>query len=71
MYHILPRPDDKRWDGIEYFDPQSRRGAVYVFRPDNPESQQVVKLKGLDPQTHYWLWCEDGSIEPHQARGDR
>ena len=50
LYHILPRPDDKTWDGIEYFDPVSKKGAVYVFRPDNPESQQVVKLKGLDPQ---------------------
>ena len=25
LYHILPRPDDKTWDGIEYYDPAARR----------------------------------------------
>ena len=32
IYHIFSRPDDKVWDGIEYYDPVSRKGAV-VFRP--------------------------------------
>ena len=30
----------------------------------------MVKLKGLDPKARYWLWCEDGSIVPHQASGN-
>jgi hypothetical protein len=70
LYHILPRPDDKVWDGIEYFDPASRKGAIYIFRPGNPENRQVVRLKGLSSKVKYWLWCEDGSIQPHQARGE-
>ena len=28
LYHIFPRPTGKVWDGIEYFDPVSRKGAV-------------------------------------------
>ncbi len=70
LYHILPRPDDKRWDGMEYFDPVSKHGAICIFRPDSPESRQVVKLKGLDAQANYWLWCEDGSIALHQTSGE-
>ncbi|MHB8866970.1 MAG: hypothetical protein ACYC6N_31795 [Pirellulaceae bacterium] len=70
LYHILPRPDDKRWDGIEYFDPVSKKGAIYIFRPDNSEDRQVVRLKGLDAKATYWLWCEDGSMAPHQASGE-
>lgn len=70
LYHVLPRPDDKTWDGIEYFDPVSKKGAVYVFRPDNPECQLTVRLKGLDARATYWLTCEDGSIAPQQLGGD-
>jgi hypothetical protein len=70
LYHVLPRPDDKRWDGIEYFDPVSRQGAMYIFRPDNPENRQVVKLKGLNPKAKYWLWGEDSSVALQQASGD-
>jgi len=70
VYHILPRPDDKVWDGIEYFDPAAKTGAVYVFRPNSPEDRETIKLKGLDAKTRYWLWCEDGSIAPLQKTGD-
>jgi hypothetical protein len=70
LYHILPRPDDKIWDGMEYFNPASKKGATYIFRPDNPDSRQVVKLKGLDAKANYWLWSEDGSIAAHQASGE-
>lgn len=69
LYHILPRPDDKEWDGMEYFDPRSTQGAIYIFRPGNPESRRAVQLKGLDPKATYSLSCEDGSILPHQASG--
>ena len=70
LYHILPRPDDKVWDGFEYFDPVSKKGAIYIFRPNNPQSRQVVKLKGLEPKTSYCLSCEDGSIQPQRASGE-
>ena len=69
LYHILPRPDDKRWDGIEYFDPTSKKGAICIFRPDNPDNRQVVKLRGLDAKAQYWLWCEDGSVPTQQTSG--
>jgi hypothetical protein len=70
LYHILPRPDDKIWDGMEYFDPVSKKGATYIFRPNNPEDRQVVKLKGLDPKSNYWLSSEEGSVPAHQASGE-
>jgi hypothetical protein len=70
LYHIFPRPDDKVWDGVEYFDPAARKGAVCVFRPGSPRDSETVKLKGLEPQGRYWLWCEDGSIAPVQKAGD-
>ena len=69
LYHVFPRPTGKIWDGIEYFDPVSRQGAVYVFRPDSPEATQIVRLKGLAPQARYWLWCADGSFAPMQMEG--
>jgi len=71
LYHLLPRPDDKVWDGMEYFDPVSKKGAIYIFRPDNPHDRQVVKLKGLEAKAKYWLWCEDGSVSAHQASGEQ
>lgn len=69
LYHIFPRPDDKVWDGLEYFDPVSGKGAVYVFRPNSPADTQVVRLKGLAAKAAYWLWCEDGSISPTRQTG--
>ena len=70
LYHIFPRPDDKVWDGIEYFDPTSGKGAVYVFRPNSPVEIQAVSLKGLAAKTTYWLWSEDGSVSLLQRTGD-
>jgi len=70
LYHILPRPDDKVWDGVEYFDPAGKTGAICVFRPASSESMQVVMLKGLDSKATYSLSSEDGSIEPHRASGE-
>ncbi len=70
LFHVFPRPDDKVWDGVEYFDPAAKKGAVYVFRPNSPRNGETVKLKGLDGKGRYWLWCADGSIPPVQKAGD-
>ncbi len=70
LYHIFTSPDDKVWDGVEYFDLAAKKGAVYVFRPNSPKNSETVKLKGLDAKGRYWLWCEDGSIPPMQKAGD-
>ncbi len=69
LYHIFPRPDDKVWDGMEYFDPISGKGAIYVFRPDSPDNTCTVRLKGLKAEATYWLWGEDCSISPHEQAG--
>ena len=64
VHRILPRPDGKRWDGMFHWNSGLRKGTLFVFRPDSQESAQTVRLKGLDAGRRYWLWCEDGSIEP-------
>lgn len=64
VHHILPRPDGVRWDGMFYWSSPLKRGTLYIWRPDSPDAQQTVRLKGLDADKKYWLWCEDGSIAP-------
>lgn len=69
VHHILPRPDGRHWDGLFYWSPALRKGTVYVFRPDSPADQQTVRLKGLEPQKRYQVWCEDGSLSPGTRSG--
>ena len=61
VYHILPRPDGKNWDGIEYYDPSTGKGVVYLFKPSREIMTQSVQLKGLDPAQTYDLRFEDGT----------
>ena len=61
LYHIFPRPDDRGWDGIEYYDPATGRGVVYIFKPDSPNDSQAIRLKGLEAKQTYRLIFEDGS----------
>lgn len=69
LYHILPRPDGQRWDGMQYHDPQSGRGAVFLFKPAGEPETQLIRLKGLDPQRTYRLEFDDGTHPAHQALG--
>ncbi len=69
VHHILPRPDGVQWDGMFYWSPAARRGTLFVWRPDSPDAQQTVRLKGLEADTRYWVWCEDGSVTPGLRRG--
>lgn len=62
VHHILPRPDGVNWDGMFYWSPSLKRGTLYIFRPAASADEMVVKLKGLEPEKQYRLWCEDGSI---------
>jgi hypothetical protein len=57
------------WDGLFYWSPPLRRGLLHICRPESPDGRQTVKLKGLQPDGKYWLWCEDGSIEPGVRSG--
>ena len=70
VHHILPRPDGVHWDGMFYWSATSRRGTLYVWRPESPEARQTVRLKGLQPDVKYWLWSEDGAISAGLRSGD-
>ena len=60
IYHILPMPDGKNWDGLEYFNPAIKKGSVFLFKPtDAGGDSQTIKLKGLDRNTTYALSFED------------
>jgi alpha-galactosidase len=61
LYHILPRPDGRNWDGIEYYDPAAGKGVVYLFKPSNDIPTHVVRFKGLDAQHRYRLRFADDS----------
>jgi hypothetical protein len=61
LYHIFARPDDRLWDGIEYYDPTTRKGVVYMFKPNSTEDTRRIVLQGLDIHQIYQLTFEDGS----------
>ena len=61
LYHILPRPDGKNWDGIQYHDPATGKGVVYLFKPSPVADTITIKLRGVDPARHYRVSFEDGS----------
>ena len=60
LYHVSGRPDGVHWDGIEYFDPQRKRGVVYAFRgsTETDKSHSFV-LQGLDPAARYAIRFHD------------
>jgi hypothetical protein len=62
VYHILPMADGVNWDGLEYFNPDLRKGSVFLFKPSakavNGDSK-VIKLKGLDRKANYNLTFQD------------
>ena len=64
IYHVLPRPDGKNWDAMQYFDPETGKGVLYVFRPQTENDTQIIKLYGFDSKKNYWIESEDGSITP-------
>lgn len=69
VHHILPRPDDFHWDGMFYWSPSLKRGTVYVFRPNNDQMVQRIRLKGLAADAQYHIRSEDGSIEEETRAG--
>jgi hypothetical protein len=70
LYHISSRPDGIHWDAIEYFDPKTSRGAVYVFRGSTKsESTHSFVLKGITATTTYQLHFHDHSSSDHRISG--
>ena len=61
LYHILPRPDGKNWDGIQYYDPLTKKGVAYLFKPAAGTDSTVIKLRGVEPKTTYRVTFEDGT----------
>jgi hypothetical protein len=70
LYHISERPDGVRWDGMEYFDPQTRRGVVYAFRSTvESEAQHKFILRGLQAGARYRLRFNDHTAEDEVVEG--
>jgi alpha-galactosidase len=61
LYHILPRPDGKGWDGIQYYDPSTKKGVAYLFKPAAGVDTMDVKLRGVEAATRYRVTFEDGT----------
>jgi alpha-galactosidase len=60
VYHILPQADGSQWDGLQYHDPRTGQGVVYVFRPPkSPQTQRSLRLDGLTPEAAYQVTFED------------
>ena len=60
VYHILPMADGVNWDGLQFFNPDIKKGSVFLFKPgaDVP-AKKVIHLKGLNPSGIYTLAFED------------
>jgi alpha-galactosidase len=69
IYHVLPRPAEKSWDGIEYFDSDSGRGALIVFRAESEIPSRRVVLRGLNAQRLYLLNSVDGMFADMKVSG--
>jgi hypothetical protein len=69
LYHIFPRPDGKHWDGTEYFDPATKKGVAYLFKPAGGTDTMSVKLRGLRAEARYRVSFEDGSIPAVEKTG--
>jgi hypothetical protein len=61
LYHILPRPDGRNWDAVEYYDPKAGKGVVYLFKPSQGPATETIRFKGLDARQRYRVEFEDGS----------
>jgi hypothetical protein len=70
LYHVSPRPDGIHWDGIEYWDPQRKKGVVYAFRGTiATENTHSFVLQGLQPSARYSIKFQDQSSADRSATG--
>lgn len=70
LYHIFPRPDDRNWDGIEYYDPAAKKGVVYIFKPAAGTETRTIKLRGVDAKAEYRITFEDGTNPTVEMTGE-
>jgi hypothetical protein len=70
VYHVSDRPDGVHWDGMEYFDPATKRGVLYAFRGSTEEDgNHVFRLRGLRETSAYRVMFQDRSAEAYTATG--
>lgn len=69
LYHVFQRPDGQRRDGIEYYDPESGKGVVYVFQPSDDAEKGPIRLKGLERDRTYRVNLEDAAQGPSLMLG--
>jgi hypothetical protein len=70
LFHVSPRADGVHWDGIEYWDPQRKRGALYAFRGSGEgDKTHTFVLQGLDPSGKYLLKFHDHSSPDRKTLG--
>jgi alpha-galactosidase len=70
LYHVSTRPDDARWDGMQYIDAKTRKGIVFGFRGAKAvKTSHEFKLQGLDRSASYKVWSEDGTVPQSQFTG--
>jgi hypothetical protein len=71
LYHVSPRPDGVHWDGIEYWDPATKKGVLYAFRgTTESEKSHSFVLQGLDRAAQYSLQFHD-SGKSQTATGEQ
>lgn len=69
LFHVSDRPDGVHWDGIEYFDSKTGRGALFAFRGTGDEPEHRFVLKGLRANEMYTLKYEDATSQPASRTG--
>ena len=70
VWHFLPRPDGKNWDGIQYHDPATQKGVVYLFKPAAGPDTMKIRLRGLQADARYRVSFEDGSNPAVEKSGE-
>ena len=61
LYHILARPDGRRRDAVEYYNPGTGEGVMYLFQPSEDSGRDPIHFKGLDSTQQYELAFQDGT----------
>lgn len=70
LYHVSQRPDGVHWDGTEYYDPNSARGALFAFRGSaRNEATHTFALRGLEAGSRYRLHFQDHTAADASAGG--
>ena len=71
LFHVSRRPNGINWDGMEYFDLEKHKGALYVFRGSTKsEGSHVFHLKSLSLTKIYRLHFVDHTAADRSVSGE-